>query len=96
MSNTTTDKEAVSQSYTGEYPFAPPTLLGWRPIITAPICEDIIVYNPMVGIYRTHTLKTNKGVLKFPLYHLDGNIGVWFPEPTHWMPVDGFKPNRQI
>lgn len=54
----------------------------WRDISTAP--KDgtrIMVWNSFAGVYSSAYLNG-----EWPLYGW-GNEGVWYPRPTHWMPL---------
>ena len=54
----------------------------WKPIATAPkSAKRILVYNPMVGVYSSN-LEDGEYPLRFWDYE-----GIWFPKPTHWMPL---------
>jgi hypothetical protein len=59
------------------------TLKKWQPIKSAPEGERILVYNKTVGQYITR----REGKL-FPMLGWDGAAGIWYPEPTHWKPLD--------
>lgn len=53
-----------------------------RSIDTAPMSGDFLAFNAMIGWYRTR--RTGD---EFPLHGWDGKEGVWFPRPSHWMPL---------
>lgn len=53
-----------------------------EPIATAPETGRFRVYNPVTGWYVTE----REGD-EFPLRNWGGQEGVWFPRPTHWMPL---------
>lgn len=55
----------------------------WQPIKTAPEGERIIVYNAVTGQYIT----TREGN-QFPMLGWNGAAGIWYPEPSHWKPLD--------
>ncbi len=54
---------------------------GWQTIDTVPKDDEILVYNKMVGVYQTQQTGG-----EFPCLYW-GGTGVWFPRPTHWMPL---------
>ena len=54
----------------------------WHKINSAPRDGSrILVYNPAVGVYSSNF---EEG--EFPLRYWDYE-GIWFPKPTHWMPL---------
>ena len=57
--------------------------MNWQPIETAPKDRDILVFNPVAGVYRTQAVANNKTYL-WPFRFWDGKEGDWFPEPTQW------------
>lgn len=77
--------------------------MEWQPIGTAPKDDRILVYNPFMGVYSTryldgewpcvmpHASASNLSETP-PRWDIDdpekkARIGVWYPSPTHWMPL---------
>ena len=63
--------------------------MEWLPIETAPKDEDILVFNAMTGAYRSRyqssCRKPKTG--EWPFYGWGNNVGIWYPDPSHWMPL---------
>lgn len=59
-----------------------PSRVPYRPISSAPATGEFLAFNRMTGWYVTR----REGD-RFPLHGWDGSPGVWYPEPTFWMPL---------
>jgi hypothetical protein len=58
-------------------------MTGWRDIETAPKDgRTILAYNAVTGAYTT-AFKDDE----WPLGFWGGQLGQWFPRPSHWMPL---------
>ena len=57
--------------------------MEWQPIETAPDKQDVLVWNAMTGAY----VSRHDGVGEWPLGFWRGDLGEWYPRPTHWMPL---------
>ena len=69
--------------------------MDWQPIETAPKDgTEILVWNEVSGPYRTaYQDRINEYEGRWPMGFC-GRIGVWFPSPTHWMPLP--KPPNSV
>lgn len=56
-----------------------PVFGEWLPIESAPKDRDILVYNEMVGSYRS---RYTNGVYPCTFWVCDG---IWYPKPSLWM-----------
>jgi hypothetical protein len=57
--------------------------MAWQPIETAPRDgTEILAYNAFAGRYLTRFVDG-----EWPKYGWDNMTGVWYPRPTHWMPL---------
>ncbi len=62
----------------------------WQPIETAPKCHEVVVYNPMTGVYVSKFIDGNwpyfgwNELTGFKLDKDDPTASVHYPHPTHW------------
>lgn len=64
-----------------------------KPIESAPTDCDIIAWNSLTGPYRTRATTMEDGGIEWPLTFW-GRPGLWYPKPTHWMPIDAITPHH--
>lgn len=60
-------------------------MTDWLPIESAPKNGTrIMVYNSVTGTYCSSSID---GEWPFYGWNNYGNVGIWYPVPTHWQPL---------